>query len=51
MTPIAHRYPINSNPLIMSIATAVAVYAERNGPATALVQHDHGIRDRNESGG
>ena len=28
-----------------------AVYAERNGPATALVQHDHGISDRNESGG
>src|SRR5215469_572040 len=28
-----------------------AVYAERNGPATALVQHDHGINDRNESGG
>src|SRR5262245_447380 len=28
-----------------------AVYAERNGPATALMQHDHGINDRNESGG
>src|SRR5262249_7183506 len=28
-----------------------AVHAERNGPATALVQHDHGINDRNESGG
>src|SRR6516225_7738313 len=27
------------------------VYAERNGPATALVQHDHGISDRNESSG
>jgi hypothetical protein len=27
-----------------------AMYAERDGPATALPQHDHGVSDRDQSG-